>query len=163
MQPKFVALTFLVLWSRWSFEGAVADPQLFLLVSECSGFGVPNLSNFYQNLNASFADLRAKVRTKASALTRLINADLPLCTSQHHPWFNTFPQSPTRFAAVPQPLPRFSNIPQPPPRLICRSWTSTSPTINLHSTLINFVPNLVHLDLNLFLQHCSIYQEQKCT
>ncbi|RZB81142.1 Cysteine-rich receptor-like protein kinase 2 isoform A [Glycine soja] len=61
MQPKFVALTFLVLWSRWSFEGAVGDPQLFLLVSECSGFGVPNLSNFYQNLNASFADLRAQV------------------------------------------------------------------------------------------------------
>ncbi|KAH1226320.1 Cysteine-rich receptor-like protein kinase 2 [Glycine max] len=61
MQFKFVALTFLVFWSRWSFEGAVGDPQLFLLVSECSGFGVPNLSNFYQNLNASFADLRAQV------------------------------------------------------------------------------------------------------
>ena len=85
VQHKLVALTLLVLWSRGSFEGAVGDPQPFLLLLECSGFMTPNLSNFYQNLNASFADLRAKVRTKASALTRLINADLPLCTSQHHP------------------------------------------------------------------------------
>ncbi|KAL5170731.1 hypothetical protein HKD37_11G032356 [Glycine soja] len=61
VQLKVVALTLLVLWSWWSFEGAVGDPQLFLLTLKCSGFTVPNLSNFYQNLNASLEDLRAQV------------------------------------------------------------------------------------------------------
>ena len=60
---KVVALTLLVLWSWWSFEGAVGDPQLFLLTNECSGFTTANfdLSTFFQNLNASFADLREQV------------------------------------------------------------------------------------------------------
>ncbi|KAG4975034.1 hypothetical protein JHK87_031855 [Glycine soja] len=64
---KVVALTLLVLWSWWSFEGAVGDPQLFLLTNECSGFTTANfdLSTFFQNLNASFADLREQVTNQS--------------------------------------------------------------------------------------------------
>ncbi|KAG5125149.1 hypothetical protein JHK82_031886 [Glycine max] len=58
---KLVTLTLLMLWSWWSFEGAVGDPQTLLLKQDCSGFTAPNLSNFNQNLNASLADLRAEV------------------------------------------------------------------------------------------------------
>ncbi|KHN45761.1 Putative LRR receptor-like serine/threonine-protein kinase [Glycine soja] len=65
VQLKVVALTLLVLWSWRNFEGAVGDPQLYLLTLECSGFMAPNLSNFYQNLNASLADLRAQVTSQS--------------------------------------------------------------------------------------------------
>ncbi|KAK7393278.1 hypothetical protein VNO78_21829 [Psophocarpus tetragonolobus] len=58
---KVVALTFFMLWS---LEGAIGDPQLNLLISECSGFGPPNLANLYQNLNASFADLKTQVNNQ---------------------------------------------------------------------------------------------------
>ncbi|KAH1153203.1 hypothetical protein AAZX31_18G046500 [Glycine max] len=62
---KVVALTLLVLWSRWSFEGAVGDPQLFLLKWECTVVKVRDLSNFHQNLNASLADLRVQVSNQS--------------------------------------------------------------------------------------------------
>ncbi|KAG4989600.1 hypothetical protein JHK85_032583 [Glycine max] len=67
LSPFVVALTLLVLWSWWSFEGAVGDPQLFLLTNECSGFTTANfdLSTFFQNLNASFADLREQVTNQS--------------------------------------------------------------------------------------------------
>ncbi|KAL2597875.1 hypothetical protein AAZV13_11G190000 [Glycine max] len=61
VQLKVVASTLLVLWSWWSFEGAVGDPQLFLLKWECSVVAVHDLLNFNQNLNASLVDLRAQV------------------------------------------------------------------------------------------------------
>ena len=65
VQLKLVALTLSILWPWWSFDGAVGDPQLFLLKWDCSGFKVPNLSNFYQNLNASLADLRTQVSNQS--------------------------------------------------------------------------------------------------
>ncbi|XP_029126432.1 cold-responsive protein kinase 1-like isoform X2 [Cajanus cajan] len=67
VQHNLVALALVVLWSWcwWSFEGVVGDPQIFLLKWDCSGFTVPNLSNFNQNLNASLADLRAHVRNQS--------------------------------------------------------------------------------------------------
>ena len=66
VQLKLVAL--LVLWSWWSFEGAVGDPQLFVLSFGCSIVLVRDLSNFYQNLNASRADMRSPVINQKQAL-----------------------------------------------------------------------------------------------
>ncbi|KAK7393168.1 hypothetical protein VNO78_21661 [Psophocarpus tetragonolobus] len=62
VQFKLVTITLLMLWSSWwSFEGAVGDPQLFLLKWECSVVSVHDLSNFYQNLNASLEVLRENI------------------------------------------------------------------------------------------------------
>jgi len=67
VQFNLVALTLLVLLSWWSFgfEGAVGDPQLFLLKWECSVVAVDDLFNFNQNLNASLADLRVQVSNQS--------------------------------------------------------------------------------------------------
>ncbi|KAG4995179.1 hypothetical protein AAZX31_11G214300 [Glycine max] len=65
VQLKLIALTLLVLWSWWSFEGTVGDPQLFLLKWECGVVSVHDLSNFNQNRNAILADLRVQVRNQS--------------------------------------------------------------------------------------------------
>ncbi|RZB81113.1 hypothetical protein D0Y65_030738 [Glycine soja] len=66
VQLKLIALTLSVLWSWWSFEGAVGDPQLFLLKWECGVVSVHDLSNFNQNRNASLADLRLQLVSNQS-------------------------------------------------------------------------------------------------
>ncbi|KAG4989586.1 hypothetical protein JHK85_032569 [Glycine max] len=49
-------------------QGAVGDPQLFVLSFGCSIVLVRDLSNFYQNLNASRADMRSPVINQKQAL-----------------------------------------------------------------------------------------------
>ena len=62
---KFLALTFIILWSWWtSFHGALGDPQTRLLNKGCSQYNATNLSNFNQNLNATLADLRNQSTSK---------------------------------------------------------------------------------------------------
>ncbi|KAL2333160.1 hypothetical protein Fmac_014373 [Flemingia macrophylla] len=80
---KLVALTtllMLLLLSWWRFEGAVGDPQTLLLKQDCSGFIAPDLSNFNQNLNASFADLRSQVsnQSKHFATAQATNGTNPV-------------------------------------------------------------------------------------
>ncbi|CAJ1960709.1 unnamed protein product [Sphenostylis stenocarpa] len=65
VQLKLLDLTLLVLWSWWSLESTIGDPQLFFLKSDCSGFIAPNLANFNQNLNASLDDLTAQVSNQS--------------------------------------------------------------------------------------------------
>ncbi|RZB81133.1 Cysteine-rich receptor-like protein kinase 2 [Glycine soja] len=65
MQLKLVALTLSIFWPWWSFEGAVGDPQLFFLTFECSTVSARDLSNLYQNRNASFAALRSQVSNQS--------------------------------------------------------------------------------------------------
>ncbi|XP_020214104.1 cold-responsive protein kinase 1 [Cajanus cajan] len=59
MQLKLLALT-LLLWLR--VEGALGDPQISLLNKGCSQYNATNLSNFYENLNATLDNLIAQVR-----------------------------------------------------------------------------------------------------
>ncbi|KAL5170716.1 Cysteine-rich receptor-like protein kinase 42 [Glycine soja] len=65
MQLKLVVLTLSIFWPWWSFEGAVGDPQLFFLTFECSTVSARDLSNLYQNRNASFAALRSQVSNQS--------------------------------------------------------------------------------------------------
>ncbi|TKY47328.1 Cysteine-rich receptor protein kinase 3 [Spatholobus suberectus] len=62
---NLLALTFLMLWSWWSLEGALGDPQIRLLNKGCSQYNATDLSNFYQNLNATLDDLRAQVSNQS--------------------------------------------------------------------------------------------------
>lgn len=55
-------LTF-ILWC--TFHGAQADPQIRLLNKGCSQYNATNLSNFYQNLNATLADLRSQISNQS--------------------------------------------------------------------------------------------------
>ncbi|XP_028187854.1 cysteine-rich receptor-like protein kinase 2 isoform X2 [Glycine soja] len=66
VQLKLVALTLLVLWSWWNFEGAVGDPQTLLLKFECSVVSVHDSANFFQNLNASLANLKSQLVSNQS-------------------------------------------------------------------------------------------------
>ncbi|RDX60591.1 Cysteine-rich receptor-like protein kinase 3, partial [Mucuna pruriens] len=61
VQLNLVALTLLTLWWWWSLEGALGDPQVVLVNKGCSQYNATNLSNFYQNLNTTLAELRAQV------------------------------------------------------------------------------------------------------
>ncbi|KAK7305607.1 hypothetical protein VNO77_43513 [Canavalia gladiata] len=62
---KLLALTLLMLGSRWSFEGAEADPQIRLINKGCSQYNATNLSNFYQNLNATLGNLKTEVSNQS--------------------------------------------------------------------------------------------------
>ncbi|XP_027337520.1 cold-responsive protein kinase 1-like [Abrus precatorius] len=45
--------------------GAIADPQIRLINKGCSQYNATNLLNFYQNLNATFVDLRTQVSNQS--------------------------------------------------------------------------------------------------
>ncbi|XP_061339118.1 cold-responsive protein kinase 1-like [Gastrolobium bilobum] len=64
-QLKLLALTLFMLWSWWSFHGAIGDPQTRLLNKGCSQYNATNLSNFYQNLNSTLEELRTKVNNQS--------------------------------------------------------------------------------------------------
>jgi len=48
-------------WWLWWLRLAVANSQINLLNSGCSQYNVSRVSNFYNNLNATFSDLRAQL------------------------------------------------------------------------------------------------------
>ena len=48
-------------WWLWWLRLAVVNPQINLLNSGCSQYNVSRVSNFYNNLNATFSDLRAQL------------------------------------------------------------------------------------------------------
>ena len=52
-----------VLMSSGPTTAAAADPQTKLLNQGCSQYNVTDLSDFYTNLNATFSDLRAQLRS----------------------------------------------------------------------------------------------------
>lgn len=61
MRPKHNLLTLTItLLCSWSLTKA--DPQTSLINKGCSQYNATNLSNFYQNLNATLLDLKSQVR-----------------------------------------------------------------------------------------------------
>ncbi|KAJ1382662.1 Serine/threonine-protein kinase, active site, partial [Sesbania bispinosa] len=49
----------------WSCHCALGDPQIRLLNKGCSQYNATNLRSFYQNLNATLADLKAQVSNQS--------------------------------------------------------------------------------------------------
>ncbi|KAI5408199.1 cold-responsive protein kinase 1 [Lathyrus oleraceus] len=63
MRPQLnLLVTLITLFYSWNnFRVTQADPQTRLINKGCSQYNATNLSNFYQNLNATFSDLKSQV------------------------------------------------------------------------------------------------------
>ena len=65
-QPPWMAVTVAtaVVIIASVFEPVAADPQTNLLNKGCSQYNATNLSDFYTNLNVTFADIRSQIASE---------------------------------------------------------------------------------------------------
>ncbi|KAK4602310.1 hypothetical protein RGQ29_011374 [Quercus rubra] len=75
-----VSSTITFTWWLWWLRLAVVNPQINLLNSGCSQYNVSRVSNFYNNLNATFSDLRAQLNNnKYFATAQQVKGSEPVC------------------------------------------------------------------------------------
>ncbi|XP_028800656.1 cysteine-rich receptor-like protein kinase 2 [Neltuma alba] len=64
-KPHFVFFLSLIIWSWWSFDGVVSEPQTNFVKLGCSQYNVSDLSIFSDNLNITLRDLRAQISNQS--------------------------------------------------------------------------------------------------
>lgn len=78
-KPFFFLLLSFVIWSWWSLNVVVSDPQTNYVKIGCSQYNVTDVSIFNRNLNATFRDLRNQIsnQSKHFATAQAVSGNNP--------------------------------------------------------------------------------------
>ncbi|XP_028774942.1 cold-responsive protein kinase 1-like isoform X1 [Neltuma alba] len=76
---SFIFLLSFTIWTWWTLDGVVSEPQLSYVKSGCSSYNVSDVAIFNKNLNASMRSLRAQVsnQSKHSAVAQAVKGNNP--------------------------------------------------------------------------------------
>ncbi|XP_028782540.1 plasmodesmata-located protein 7-like [Neltuma alba] len=82
LQQNPLLFTFLLsftIWTWWTLDGVVSEPQLSYVKSGCSSYNVSDVAIFNKNLNATMRSLRAQVsnQSKHSAVAQAVKGNNP--------------------------------------------------------------------------------------
>ncbi|XP_054796499.1 cysteine-rich receptor-like protein kinase 2 isoform X3 [Prosopis cineraria] len=78
-KPLFIFLLSFTIWSWWTLDGVVSDPQLSYVKSGCSSYNVSDVTIFNENLNTTMRSLRAQIsnQSKHSATAQAVKGNNP--------------------------------------------------------------------------------------
>ncbi|XP_028782530.1 putative receptor-like protein kinase At4g00960 [Neltuma alba] len=78
-KPFFFFLLSFTIWSWWTLDGVVSEPQTIFVRIGCSQINVSDVSIFQNNLNATFRDMRAQISNQSKHFTtaEVVKGDNP--------------------------------------------------------------------------------------
>ncbi|XP_054796500.1 cold-responsive protein kinase 1-like [Prosopis cineraria] len=78
-KPLFFFVLSFIIWSWWTLDGVVSDPQTNFVKIGCSQYNVTDVNIFHQNLNATFQDLKAQIgnQSKHFATAQAVKGNNP--------------------------------------------------------------------------------------
>lgn len=63
--PLFFLLLSFIIWSWWSLDGVVSDPQTNYVKIGCSQYNVTDTKIFHDNLKITFRDIKTQIKNQS--------------------------------------------------------------------------------------------------